>query len=259
MEKLIRALSRPMLGDSCMSLDSDPFKKMAATIKDPQRIVEIRESEIPVPWCDDFGKMISGMNLDISGSPALNDYKLGVMRKLRAFNNDDIPDDATLSSIKMKRMALAKQMIGRMGKSVNIETPFFIVWGCNTFIGNGVYMNREISIYDNALVSIGDNVLIGPGVCICTTTHATDIKGRREAQGTSYSLPIRIESDCWIGARVTILPGVTIGRGSTVAAGAVVHKDVEPETLVGGVPARFIRSLKDVPKDPDMESIDGEL
>lgn len=61
MEKLIRALSRPMLGDSCMSLDSDPFKKMAATIKDPQRIVEIRESEIPVPWCDDFGKMISGM------------------------------------------------------------------------------------------------------------------------------------------------------------------------------------------------------
>lgn len=65
------------------------------------------------------------------------------MRKLRAFNNDDIPDDATLSSIKMKRMALAKQMIGKMGKSVNIETPFFIVWGCNTFIGNGVYMNRE--------------------------------------------------------------------------------------------------------------------
>jgi hypothetical protein len=61
MEKLILALSRPMLGDSCMSLDPDPLKKMAATIKDPQRIVEIRESDIPVPWCDDFGKMISGM------------------------------------------------------------------------------------------------------------------------------------------------------------------------------------------------------
>jgi acetyltransferase-like isoleucine patch superfamily enzyme len=118
---------------------------------------------------------------------------------------------------------------------------------------------NRTSIYDNALVSIGDNVLIGPGVCICTTTHATDVKGRQEAQGTSYSLPIRIEADCWIGARVTILPGVTIGRGSTVAAGAVVHKDVEPETLVGGVPARFIRSLKDVPKDPEVESIDDDL
>ncbi|KAL3607617.1 hypothetical protein FPOAC2_02603 [Fusarium poae] len=259
MEKLILALSRPMLGDSCMSLDPDPLKKMAATIKDPQRIVEIRESDIPVPWCDDFGKMISGMNLNISSSPELNDYKLGVMRKLRAFNDDNIPDDATLASIKMKRMALAKQMVGKMGKGVAIEPPFFVIWGCNTFIGNGVYINRETSIYDNALVSIGDNVLIGPGVCICTTTHATDVKGRQEAQGTSYSLPIRIEADCWIGARVTILPGVTIGRGSTVAAGAVVHKDVEPETLVGGVPARFIRSLKDVPKDPEVESIDDDL
>lgn len=67
---------------------------------------------------------------------------------------------------------------------------------------------------------------------------------RREAHGTSFALPIRIEADCWIGARATILPGVTIGRGATVAAGAVVIKDVEAETLVGGVPARFIRSLK---------------
>lgn len=71
------------------------------------------------------------------------------------------------------------------------------------------------------------------------------MQSRRDAQGTSFALPIRIEADCWIGARATILPGVTIGRGATVAAGAVVIKDVEAETLVGGVPARFIRSLKD--------------
>lgn len=70
------------------------------------------------------------------------------------------------------------------------------------------------------------------------------MQSRREAQGTSFALPIRIEADCWIGARATILPGVTIGRGATVAAGAVVIKDVEAETLVGGVPARFIRILK---------------
>jgi len=70
------------------------------------------------------------------------------------------------------------------------------------------------------------------------------MQSRREAQGTSFALPIHIEADCWIGARATILPGVTIGRGATVAAGAVVIKDVEAETLVGGVPARFIRSLK---------------
>jgi maltose O-acetyltransferase len=104
-------------------------------------------------------------------------------------------------------------------------------------------MNR-VSIYDNALVTIADGVLIGPGVCICTGTHAADMYSRREASGTSFALPIRLEAECWIGARATILPGVTIGRGAMVAAGAVVGKDVAPETLVGGVPARFIRSLK---------------
>lgn len=117
---------------------------------------------------------------------------------------------------------------------------------------------NRVSIYDNALVTIGDGVLIGPEVCICTTTHPADAKGRKEANGTSYSLPIRIEADCWIGARATILPGVTIGRGATVAAGAVVNKSVEPETLVGGVPARFIRSLKEVPKELDLESLEDE-
>lgn len=70
------------------------------------------------------------------------------------------------------------------------------------------------------------------------------MKTREEAWGTSFAHPIRIEADVWIGARATILPGVTIGRGATVAAGAVVSKNVDAETLVGGVPARFIRSLR---------------
>ena len=125
-------------------------------------------------------------------------------------------------------------------------------WPCQL-----IAINR-VSIYDNALVTIGDGVLIGPDVSICTTTHPTDSKGRKEAQGTSYSLPIRIEADCWIGARVTILAGVTIGRGATVAAGAVVHRDVESETLVGGVPAKFIRSLNEVPKNDVIEEEDED-
>lgn len=100
-----------------------------------------------------------------------------------------------------------------------------------------------MSIYDNAPVTIGDRVLIGPDVCICTGTHATDWPGRQAASGTSFAHPIRIEEDCWIGARAVIMPGVHIGRGSTVAAGAVVTKDVEAECLVGGVPAKLIRRL----------------
>ncbi|KAJ4247121.1 hypothetical protein NW762_013259 [Fusarium torreyae] len=220
---------------------------MAASSKNPERISEIQDSDIPVPWCDEFEKMISGMSFNTSKAQELVDYKLVTMKKLRSFNDESIPDDSTLASLKTKRMAVANEMLGKLGKEVTIEPPFFLTWGCNIFIGSGVYINREVSIYDNALVSIGDGVLIGPGVCICTGTHAADMHSRKEAHGTSFALPIRIEADAWIGARATILPGITIGRGATVAAGAVVGKDVEPETLVGGVPARFIRRLGDDP------------
>jgi maltose O-acetyltransferase len=77
---------------------------------------------------------------------------------------------------------------------------------------------------------------------------------RQESKSDSFAQPIRIESDCWIGARVTILPGVRIGRGSTIAAGAVVIKDIEEDCMAGGVPAKVIRKLKGalngVPKGP---------
>lgn len=103
----------------------------------------------------------------------------------------------------------------------------------------------SVSIFDNSVVTIGDRVLVGPGVYICTDTHAVDAHGRLEATGKSYAQPIRIDSDCWIGARAVILPGVHIGQGVTVAAGAVVKKDVEAGYLVGGVPAKVIRKLGD--------------
>ncbi|KAJ9422651.1 trimeric LpxA-like protein [Fusarium oxysporum] len=213
---------------------------MAASSKNLERIAELRQSEVPVPWCGEFEKMISGMK-QFAGNDGL---QISYKKRLLSFNDESIPDGSTLASLKSRRMEVAKEMFGKLGQDVTIEPPFFLLWGCNIFIGNGVYMNREVSIHDNALVTIGDGVLIGPGVCICPGTHAADMHSRREAQGTSFALPIRIEADCWIGARATILPGVTIGRGATVAAGAVVIKDVEAETLVGGVPARFIRSLK---------------
>lgn len=82
-------------------------------------------------------------SLVISNSRELNEYKLGVMRKLRSFNDDNIPDDATLASLKMRRMTIAKQMLGKMGRDTSIESPFFVIWGCNTFVGNGVYINRQ--------------------------------------------------------------------------------------------------------------------
>lgn len=102
---------------------------------------------------------------------------------------------------------------------------------------------HSVSIHDNAPVHIGNNVLIGPGACICTPTHDTNAVER--GKGGSYALPIVIEDDCWIGANATILPGVKIAKGSIVAAGAVVCKDVGEGVLVGGVPARVLKRLVD--------------
>lgn len=92
-------------------------------------------------------------------------------------------------------------------------------------------------------MTIGNGVLIAFDVSISTATHSTDWQTRKEKNGTPFARPITIEDDCWIGARATILPGVRIGRGAMVAAGAVVAKDVEAETLVGGVPAKLIKKL----------------
>ena len=80
-------------------------------------------------------------------------------------------------------------------------------------------------------------------VCLCTDTHEVNPELRRETGG-SFALPIRIDDDCWIGANATILPDVTIGRGSTVASGAVVTRDVPEYRLVGGVPAKAIKKLR---------------
>jgi maltose O-acetyltransferase len=93
----------------------------------------------------------------------------------------------------------------------------------------------------NDRVTIGSRVAVAHHAVLVTTNHAIGPPGRRSAHA-EYG-PIVIEDGCWIGARVTILPGVTIGRGSVVAAGAVVAADVPPNTLVGGVPAKPIKTL----------------
>ncbi|RDW57175.1 hypothetical protein BP6252_13823 [Coleophoma cylindrospora] len=215
---------------------------MEKLVKDHELIDHVKCSAIEVPWCDEFEKMISGMNFDGSKSPVMQSYKLEVLRRLQNFNDQQIGDDTTLESLKIHRLTIAQSTLGKLGEECNIERPFFCSWGCNIVLGDGVYINRDVSIYDNAPVIIGDNVRIGPGVCICTGTHDVDPDVRRD-NGGSFALPIRIEDDCWIGARVTILPGVTIGRGSTVAAGAVVTRDVEEYCLVGGVPVKLIKRL----------------
>lgn len=108
-------------------------------------------------------------------------------------------------------------------------------------VGTAVFINRDVYIRPNT--TIGNRVNIGPFVRLITDAHEVGTAYRR-AGAVSYD-PITIGDGAWIGASVTVLPGVNIGKGAIVAAGAVVVSDVPPHTLVGGVPAAKIRELPD--------------
>ncbi len=117
--------------------------------------------------------------------------------------------------------------------------PFYTDCGLNITIGRHTFINMGCSFQDWGGIIIGDDCLIGHNCTICTVNHSKD-PGRRADMTCS---PVIIGDKVWIGANVTILPGVTVGHGAIIAAGAVVTRDVAPETIVGGVPARLINKL----------------
>ncbi len=138
------------------------------------------------------------------------------------------------------RYVLCKHIFNQVGEHVNIEKNAFFGSGNDISIGenSGIGINASIQ----GPLSIGKFVMMGPDVIIYTRSHCyerTDLP--MMLQGDSEALPVVIEDDVWIGARVVIIPGVTIGRGSIVGAGSVVTKDVESYAIVGGVPAKVIK------------------
>jgi maltose O-acetyltransferase len=110
-------------------------------------------------------------------------------------------------------------------------------------IGEHVTMNTDCFFDLNAPITIGNRVAIGHEVMLLTTSH--EIGDSDQRAGATFSAPVTIQDGTWLGARCIVLPGVTVGRGSVVGAGSVVTKDVPPNTLVGGVPAKVIRSIND--------------
>ena len=111
----------------------------------------------------------------------------------------------------------------------------------NVSVGDNVFINSQCYFEAMAPIVIGNNVLLGYGTALLTTNHNFKKPKLLIREQGIASKAITIQDDVWIGARATILPGVTIGQGSVIAAGAVVTKNVEPYSIVGGIPARFIK------------------
>lgn len=137
--------------------------------------------------------------------------------------------------------ALISALIGKpVDETFAIFPPFYADFGKNISIGKNVFINSGCRFQDHGGISIGDGALIGHAVVMATLNHELE-PARRSSM---HPAPIVIGTNAWVGANATILPGVTIGDNAVIAAGAVVTKDVEPGTVVGGVPARFIKRIE---------------
>jgi maltose O-acetyltransferase len=172
-------------------------------------------------------KMLAGLLYDPT-DPELVEGRARAARLMRRFNAEG--DAAAL-----------RELIGGLGPGSEVRPGFACDYGANIRIGAGCFANFNVVMLDCAAIEIGDRVQIAPAVQLYTATHPLD--ARERAAGLESALPIHIGDDVWLGGGAIILPGVSVGAGSVVAAGAVVTRDVPAGVLVAGNPARVIRSL----------------
>ncbi len=127
----------------------------------------------------------------------------------------------------------------QVDESFGMFPPFYADYGQNITVGKGVFINSGCCFQDQGGIEIGDNCLIGQQVVIATLNHNLSPDKRKDM----IPKPVKIGKNVWVGAHATILSGVEIGDNAVIAAGAVVTKDVPPNTVVGGVPAKIIKKI----------------
>lgn len=137
--------------------------------------------------------------------------------------------------------ALFSDLIGKkVDDSFSLIPPFYTTGGVDISLGRNVFINQNCTFYDLGGITIADDVMIGPNVSIITSGHPIEPSQRRTGV---IAKPIVVERNVWIAAGAIIIGGVTVGENSVVSAGSVVTRNVPPNTLVGGNPARVIRSI----------------
>ena len=152
------------------------------------------------------------------------------------------------------RNAILNQLIPNLGNNCTILSPFMTDYGCYCSIGHDTFINHNAYLMDGGGITIGHHCFIGPNCGMYTAIHPMLAEERN--QGLEKALPIVIGDNCWIGADVTILPGVTIGSNTIIGAKSVVTKDIPDHVLALGNPCRVLRPiteddsiLKEVRKD----------
>ncbi|MCJ1681159.1 sugar O-acetyltransferase [Streptomyces sp. APSN-46.1] len=140
-----------------------------------------------------------------------------------------------------QRVSLLRDLLGSVGESIEVRSPFHCLYGRNIHLAEDVFVNYGGVFLDTACIEIGPRTLIGPYVQLLTATHPLEAELRRK--GYEFGAAITIGSNVWIGGGAIVCPGVTIGDDAVVGAGSVVTKDVPAGVVVYGNPARVVRSL----------------
>lgn len=133
------------------------------------------------------------------------------------------------------------ELLGSLGVGAHVKPPLFVDYGTYITIGDGTFVNYNLTALDVAPITIGRDCQIGPNVQLLTPTHPVDPQPRRDKLEAAE--PIVIEDNVWLGGGAIVLPGVTIGENSVIGAGAVVTRDIPANSVAVGNPARVIRSI----------------
>lgn len=185
-------------------------------------------------------KMHSG-DLYLSMDEDLFNEQLTFLDKLYDFN-------MTRPTELDKRTEMLKNMFAEIGEDCYIEPPLHANWaGRFVHFGKGVYANFNLTLVDDTHIYVGDYTMFGPNVVLATAGHP--ILPELRPLAYQYNMPIHIGKNCWLGAGVIVLPGVTIGDNTVIGAGSVVTKDIPANVVAVGNPCRVIREINEHDKE----------
>lgn len=147
-----------------------------------------------------------------------------------------------------RRAELLREMFAEIGEGCYIEPPLHSNWGGkHVHFGKEVYANFNLTLVDDTHIYVGDNTMFGPNVTVATAGHP--ILPKLRAKGYQYNMPVHIGKNCWLGAGVVVLPGVTIGDNTVIGAGSIVTKDIPSNVVAVGNPCRVLREIGERDKE----------
>ena len=181
-------------------------------------------------------KMHTG-ELYLPGDPQIMEEQMKCLEKLYDYNNTGPHEQE-------KRQAMLREMFAQIGEGCYIEPPFHSNWGGkHVHFGKGIYANFNFTAVDDTHIFVGDYTMFGPNVILATAGHPILPDLREKAY--QYNMPIHIGKNCWLGAGVIVLPGISIGDNSVIGAGSIVTKDIPSNVVAVGNPCRVLRQINE--------------